>query len=422
MARAVYVIGAGPLGLNTLRWAREEGLFVVATDRDPHAPGAELADEFHVLDGTDVEGHLAGLRSVREPIAGVLSGAEFAARTVQRLRAHLGLEANDAAAIECVLDKREMKRAFHAAGIPTPASRALARPAELAALLARGDGAWVIKPAGGSGSRGVHLVEERSDPAAAFAASCVAVPGETALVAEPFLAGRNIDANGLFLGGEFHPSGVLEKFTTPAPDFLPLGGGDPPPLPAGEREEVYALLERACRAVGLVAGPVKGDFLRTADGYVVLEVAPRFHGDVTTCNTLPFGSRIDPLRFWFRYLSTGEKDASLLAPHAKRCALWRVLPLPPGRILALADPQSTRDFERITMLWHNPKLAGVVPRYDDTTKIPGYVCAWGNNFAAAEEMIAAWFAGAGYRVEPDAAYAEWFAALSAHAPLFGRAA
>ncbi|MEW6073216.1 MAG: ATP-grasp domain-containing protein [Planctomycetota bacterium] len=418
---AIYFVGAGPLGLPALRAARECGLAVVATDRNPDAPGFALADRGCVLDGTDVEGHLAFARTVREPIAGVVCGAEFGARTVQRLQAAFGLETNDAAAIERVLDKRAMKRAFLAASVPTPPAHAVRDAGELALLLAREGGDWVLKPAGGSGSRGVRLVGEGDDLAAAVAASRTAVGGALALVAEPYLAGRSIDANGLFLGGAFHPAGVLEKVAGPAPDFLPVGGWDPPDLPPAERETVYALLERACRAVGIAAGPVKGDFLRTDEGYVALEVAPRFHGDVTTCHTLPYGSRIDPLRFWFRFLATGEADPSLLAPREVAFATWRVLGLPPGRIESLADPRRAALFPRLTLLWHNPRLAGCVPRYADTTQIPGYVAAWGEDRAAAEETIAAWFASAGYRVTPDPVHAEWFARLREHLAAHGLA-
>ncbi len=416
---AIYVIGAGPLGLNTLRWARECGLHVIATDRNPKAPGFAFSDESHAIDGTDVEAHLACARASREPVVGVLCGAEFAARTVQRLREALGLEANDAATIERVLDKRAMKRAFLEADVPTPALFEVRNPDELRAL-ARAEGApLVIKPAGGSGSRGVRLVDASTDLEEAFGKSLASVEGETRILAEPFHAGRSIDANGLFLDGELHACGVLEKWSTPFPDFLPVGGCDPAELPREEREAVIALLERACRAVGLRAGPVKGDFLRTETGYVVLEVAPRFHGDVTTCNTLPFGSRINPLRFWFRRLATGETDLAELAPEREAYATWRVLCLPPGRVESLADPASILPFGSITKLWHNPRIADRIPRYTDTTKIPGYVCAWGDDRAQAEETIAAWLEVAGYRVDPDPAHAAWYERLRARLDALG---
>ena len=158
---------------------------------------------------------------------------------------------------------------------------------------------------------------------------------------------------------------------------------------------------------------MKGDFLRTEAGYVVLEVASRFHGDVTTCNTLPFGSRIHPLRFWFRYLATGDMDFAELEPEREAYATWRVLCLPPGRIESLAAHASIAPFPRITKLWHNPRITDRIPRYTDTTKIPGYVCAWGGDRAQTEETIAAWLATAGYRVRPDPAHAGWYERLRA---------
>ncbi len=81
------------------------------------------------------------------------------------------------------------------------------------------------------------------------------------------------------------------------------------------------------------------------------------------------------------------------------------------RVTVHARPEGTPN---ITMLWHNPRLRKTVPRYDDTTKIPGYVCAWGEERGEAQSTLAKWFATAGYRVEPDPAHAAWFERLRRH--------
>jgi hypothetical protein len=88
-----------------------------------------------------------------------------------------------------------------------------------------------------------------------------------------------------------------------------------------------------------------------------------------------------------------------------------VLALPPGRVKSLPEP---RRVAGIACVWHNPRLlrgTGVIPRYGDTTAIPGYLCAHGRDRPAAEAALRAYFASAGYAVEPDPAHAPWYAAL-----------
>ncbi len=399
---AVYLIGGGPLAARVPRLARELGLAPIVADRDPSAPGFAHAAERLVADGTAAEEHVAFARSLRGRFAvrAVYCGGEHGLEAARRVAVELGLPASSEAAIARALDKVASKEAFRAAGVPTPEGIVVADAGELRAAM--GEGRWILKPSGGSGSRGVRIVRPKDDLAAALDVCRAAAPG--AVLAEPFLEGRSIDANGLLRDGEYVPLGVLEKYATPPPSRLPLGGYDPAALPDGEAEEVYAIVERGARALGLAVGPVKADLLRTAEGYVLLEVAPRFHGDVTTVNTLPFGSGIDPMRALFE----GSAGAS---GTGNGFAAWRVICLPPGRVERWPDPRSAEDHPDVTLVWHNPRVAERIPRYDDTTRIPGYACACGQDRDEAEEALAGWFAAADYRIEADEAERDWYRAL-----------
>lgn len=408
--RAVYLIGGGPLGARVPGWARAAGLAPLVADRDPAAPGFKEAAERILLDGTDAEGHAAAALSLskRYTIAGAYCGGEHGAESARRVAEVLGLPSNPRSAVEDALDKERAKARFSAAGVATPGGGVVSGASELAALLARAGGRAIIKPSGGSGSRGVRAVSAGEDLEEALAACRAAAPG--AVVAEPLLAGRSIDANGCFLGGDYVACGTLEKFSAPLPERLPLGGEDPARLAPGVERAVHALVEAGARALGLVHGPVKGDLILTAEGPVLLEVAPRFHGDVTTANTLPFGSGVSPYLLWFRWLADGTVDARPLAPGAGHGA-WRVLALPPGRLRSLPGPHLGPG---MACVWHNPRLArapAVIARYGDTTAIPGYLCAHGKDRAGAETALRAYVASAGYAVEADPAHAAWYRAL-----------
>ena len=261
-------------------------------------------------------------------------GAEFGALAVDAVRRELGLPRHEAGAVQRALDKTTMLAALASAGLELPRGGVAHTPAELARLLGDASTPFAVKPAHGSGSRGVERVEpdSRLDVDALWERSTRTVGGRGPLVVEPWIAGRSIDANGLFFEGRYVRAGTLEKFPGPAPYALPLAGLDPAPIGRSVADEVHRALEAGGRALGLVHGPVKGDFLVDDSRVVTLEIAPRLHGDVTTSNTLPYGSGLDPIGAWFRAAVEGRLEESWLETGKRGVATWRVIALPVGEV------------------------------------------------------------------------------------------
>jgi biotin carboxylase len=409
LPKAVYIIGGGPLGTKIIQWAKETGLVTIVTDMNSDAPGFALADVVRQIDGTDVANQLALVAEASREfqIAGVYCGAEFGLRTVYHLSEALGLETNSRQSIEAVLNKSEMKEIWKKDGISSPASYEVTDFDELRGIVDQGNERFILKPARGSGCAGVQLVESLSDLSSAFALSKETTPGNERLLLESFIEGRSIDANGIFLDDKFYGCGVLERFSIPFPHFLHFGGYDAADIPEKEVLQVYSLLEDSCRSLGLTFGPVKGDLIRTTSGYKILEVAPRFHGDVTTCGTLPYGSNINPVKFYFHYLKSGAVDVSLIEPGRIRYAAWRVICLPPGEVLS-SPSDSMSPSNGVTMIWHNRRCQKRIYPYTDTGKIPGYICAFGDDKEDAERHLEEYFDAAKYEVLPDANELDWY--------------
>ncbi|MDP2676859.1 MAG: ATP-grasp domain-containing protein [bacterium] len=411
MQKAIYIIGAGLLGKRMIDWAREAGAAVIVTDKNECAPGFSRADAHAVIDGTDKKGHLAFVKKLEKiyQIAGVYCGNEFGAWTVYELSRALGLEMNTKDAIHATLDKTVMKKMWEEAHIFTPML--------LDAKSASQHEMIIVKPAVGSGSRGVSVVSGNEvESAVVYARN--AVPENSEVVIEEYVEGRHIDANGVWLGGTFYPCGVLERFFTPLPDRLPMGGYDPANIPEEEKNIVYELLKKSSRALGITFGPVKGDFIRKPNGeYVVLEVAFRFHGDVSSVNNLPFGSNINPLKFYFHYIMTGDIHLSYIKPEKSRYAMWRVICAPPGIVKEIPDTKRGAD-EYIISVWLNERCAREIPRYRNNAYIPGLICAYGDTKQGAENALKRYFEGNAYSVIFNEKEKEWYrnlgGALRAH--------
>lgn len=412
--KAIYIIGGGPLGINIIRWAKELGLKTIVADKNQRAPGLSIADETLIADGTDIDKHIgfANQMCKKYKVIGIYCGSEFGIWTIYHLSKTLGLETNSQQATENVLDKVKMKKIWKEAKIPAIDGIVVQNLSELKEIIQQNPIPYVIKPALGSGSRGVQIVKPDSNIKTVFDASIQAMDNLSPVIAEPYVEGRSIDANGIFMEGEFYSGGILEKFITPIPDCLPIGGYDPADIPDKEIAHVYDLLKESCRSLGLTFGPVKGDFIRKKDGnYIVLEVASRFHGDVTLSNTLPFGSKINPVKFYFQYLLTGEIDKSFLEPPTSNYATWRVLCLPPGNVRKKLTQKSLSKNKQITNVWYNEECSHKIDRYNDTTKIPGYICAYGNNKEDAERALEQYFLNEECDIEPYEKDEEWYKKL-----------
>ncbi|NFV81166.1 ATP-grasp domain-containing protein [Magnetospirillum aberrantis] len=371
-AKALIHIGGSKLQLPGLGWARAAGLHVVLTDRNPEAPGRALADEYVPLAGDDDDGlmALAGRLAAERGLAGLYCGSDFGLPSVARVSAAHGVSSCTPEACVRALDKAAAVARWRETGIACPRGRVVESEGEMAAALAEVGLPAIVKPVGSSGSRGVVSVETPAQGVAAFRA---ALDYADSVLVEELLRGRHFDVNGLFLGGAFHPAGMLERFFSPPPYHYPVWGVQPPTLDDATREGVYGLLENAARSLGIDCGPVKADVMVTERGAVVLEVSPRFHGDVSTSFVTPLAVGESPVAAWFRHLA-GETVT--VECRERRTAGWMaIFPGRPGTfrgVEGLDAARSMAGIERIEIL--KPQGFGVRQVCDNTTVL-GFIWA-----------------------------------------------
>jgi formate-dependent phosphoribosylglycinamide formyltransferase (GAR transformylase) len=86
----LLIVGAGPLQVSGILAGQALGLEVIATDMNPQAPGAALADRFFVASTIDAEATTKVAEECR--VDGVLTlGTDFPVRTVAAVAQRLGL-------------------------------------------------------------------------------------------------------------------------------------------------------------------------------------------------------------------------------------------------------------------------------------------------------------------------------------------
>lgn len=123
--KKLLFLGCNHLQLDYLKAAQNLGFTVIATDQNPDAPGAAVADEFHLTGYLDQEklkaaAHKSGLGTGDRIFT---ASAHFAYEGAAILARDLGLIFPSAKTIDACLDKRKFYDLLQTLAIPVPPTR-----------------------------------------------------------------------------------------------------------------------------------------------------------------------------------------------------------------------------------------------------------------------------------------------------------
>ena len=276
--RRLLVLGAGAGQLGLLEAAQERGVYVVAVDRDPAAPGFRFADRRAIVSVEDE--NAVDRLAAAEQVDGIIApGIDFpvglAARVAARhnLRHPLSPEVAQAA-----VSKLRQRERLVEAGVPhAPFRVCTTRRRRAGGRRARPS--VVIKPPDRQGQRGLTVVTAAEDVAEAFETALAAARGQIVLV-DKLVAGPELTVNAFSVGGDFHPLTVTDRVVAAPPAFgVALAHVWPSELDAARSSmRPSSSHGRRRKAVGVQDGPTYTQVLVGEDGPVVGELAARLGG------------------------------------------------------------------------------------------------------------------------------------------------
>lgn len=292
--KRIMILGAGPLQVPAIRKAKELGLFVIAADRDPCAPGFRYADVRLPVSTLDEE-ELARRAFVLEPDLVVTSASDAPVYTAARVSRLLGtpcdLSPEDAL---CATDKAYMRGRLREFGVPIPAFRVCRSEEEFLRALSLFPERCVVKPADGSGSRGVLLYTEgagRSAPECYEYSRSFSRSGT--VLAEEYLEGPEVSVEGFTQDGVTTVVAVTDKLVTKPPYFVEIGHSQPSGLGREALDAVRNAAVSAVRALHIRNGPSHTEVKVTRDGPKVVEIAARIGGDCIASRLVPLSTGVD---------------------------------------------------------------------------------------------------------------------------------
>ena len=266
----LLVLGAGPAQLGLLEAARARGLWLAVVDRDPAAPGFQLADRRCIL-STEDESAIERLIGAMT-IGGIIApGTDWPVGVAARIAAQTGLPhpISPRTAVLATNKLRQRER-LHEAGIAQPRWWIVGgadRPPELS-------GPVVVKAPDRQGQKGLTLVESAADLPAAIEAARAAARNGLALV-EELVEGPEVTVVGLSADGAFTGLVVTDRVVAEQPAF---GVALAHVWPSHDQGQALDVAERAVSALGIENGPSYTQLRLAADGAQVIEVAARLGG------------------------------------------------------------------------------------------------------------------------------------------------
>jgi len=337
---AFVLVGGSRSQLGMLEQARALGHEVCVVDGAETAPLLAEAEIGIVRNFVDVAAVLEDLRAHEvEPVAVATMGSDQAVLPTARLAERLGLPGLPVRTAEIVADKRKMRAAFEAAGVPAAAGREVTSFED--ALIAFGvTGRAVLKPVDGSAQRGVTEVRAAEELPAAFQRA-LGASRTGAVVLDQYLEGDEFTINGFLLDGEYFPMSITKRLLHPPP---PLGVCIAHRYPSGlspERErELFRIAHLASGAVGIETGP---SYVQVRESFVI-EVGARLGGgkDAELAKLVTGFDAIRANTLWaLGELTPGDLEHG--EPVAARGQV-RFVVSPPGRIVRLdASPALALD-------------------------------------------------------------------------------
>ncbi|HEV2376580.1 MAG TPA: ATP-grasp domain-containing protein [Streptosporangiaceae bacterium] len=200
------------------------------------------------------------------PVSGVLSFTEYGLFPAAILAESLGLPTVPAATVARTRNKLLMRQALHGV-LDQPAFGVVGRTTPAPEQLP-----IIVKPADGSGSRGVEYIED-------LGTYLRREPDLQGFLWEQYLTGTEFSVETVSFEGEHHIVGITEKFTVGERSFVELGHLVPAQLPPDQEAEVRRTVPKVLDGLGIDRGGAHTEVMVTGSHVFLIETHTRPGGD-----------------------------------------------------------------------------------------------------------------------------------------------
>jgi biotin carboxylase len=280
--KKILFLGAAAMQMPPIRYARQQGYYVITCDYLPDNPGHELAHEYHNVSTTDMDAVLEVARSAE--IDGIVAYAsDPAAPTAAYVGNALGLVSNPYEAVLTLARKDLFRRFLRDHGFNVPRSESFRSVQEAREYAASLELPIFVKPVDSSGSKGVTQLEDLDGFETAFAHALGYSRAKKVVVEERICrAGYQVAGDGFIVEGRLaFRCFANEHFDKLCNGLVPIGESFPAIHDPRLLETAHRETQRLLTLLGMKTGALNFDFVFTEAGeFFFLELGPRNGGNL----------------------------------------------------------------------------------------------------------------------------------------------
>jgi biotin carboxylase len=298
MQKRILFLGGSYYQIPPLRYAKQQGHYVITCDYLPENPGHYFADEYHNVSTTDKAAVLQ--LAQRLNIDGIVAfasdpSAPSAAYVANRLK----LPGNPYESA-VLLTRKDLFREFLAKNnFNVPKSKSFNSPEEAEVFFKTFDRPAIVKPADASGSKGVSKITKADQLENAYK-NAFSFSRIGRVVVEEFIEkkGYQIAGDGFVYDGKLvFRCFAQEHFNNIGNPFVPIGESFPLLIPESLQTKIHQEVQRLLTLLNMRVGALNFDIMLDRDDKVFLiEVAPRSGGNLIS-EVIRFSTGIDIAKY-----------------------------------------------------------------------------------------------------------------------------
>ncbi|MFK2823438.1 acetyl-CoA carboxylase biotin carboxylase subunit family protein [Arcobacter sp. YIC-80] len=298
MQKRILFLGGSKFQIPPIKYAKEQGHYVITCDYLPENPGHKFANEYHNVSTTDKEAVLELAKKLN--IDGIVAYAsDPAAPTQAYVGNKLGLPSNPYESVEILARKDLFRNFLEEHNFLVPKSRSFYNLEDAKDWLDELTFPIIVKPVDSSGSKGVTKVEKKEDVNNAFEYA-LSFSREKKIVLEEFFVrdGYQVAGDGFVVDGILvFRCWANEHFDKLCNPLVPIGESFPSIMNDYTLEQCHSETQRLLDLLNLKMGALNFDFHYNKNGdFSFLELGPRNGGNLIP-EVIKYSTGIDLVKY-----------------------------------------------------------------------------------------------------------------------------
>jgi len=377
--KTILCVGAGIFQYYAIKKAKESGLRVFAIDKDEHAPGIALCDNFMPVSTKDIDAAIKAAKSLNKihKINGVMTCGTDVSYTVAHIAKALNLPGIPPETALKATNKGIMREALKKGRVTVPEFSIINNLKDAISAAKKLKYPLVIKPVDNMGARGVRKLSCDKDLIVAWDEAFKYSTCKNIII-EKFVDGHEISLETIVENGKVHLVTIADRIIASSPYFIERGHTIPSIRPVNELKAAFQMAIKGIKALNITRGPVKFDMKLSSHGPIIGEMTARSSGGFHSQLTEPLATGMSSIKAVIDLALGFPLDISDITPKFLHAAAERSIYPKPGVVTSIKGVEKARAMKNIAGIFLNVREGDTLFPLKSNIGKAGHVVGFGN--------------------------------------------